>query len=100
MLVPSSLNRFLPIHSFDVIGELLHLVEPLHPNLQTVGVACSPQTLEACSRALGARGADRICAVGSMPEPAAGWHHDGVSNLTALIRWVDIETTAGSRAGG
>lgn len=97
-LVPSPLNRFLRIHSVEGIDDVLGLVEPLRRDLQTVGVACSPETLEAWSDALGACGVDRICAVGSMPEPAAGWHHDGVGNLTALIRWVDIEPTAGSRA--
>jgi hypothetical protein len=43
---------------------------------------------------LGRCGVDRICAVGQMPDPAPGWHHDGRGSLSALVRWVDIEGPA------
>lgn len=29
-----------------------------------------------------------------MPQPAAGWHHDGRGSLAALVRWVDLEGAA------
>ncbi|MFL4474857.1 acyl-CoA reductase [Paeniglutamicibacter sp. MACA_103] len=95
VLVPSPLNRFLRIHPVDGIDDVVRLVAPLRRVLQTVGVACSPETLETWSQDLAGCGVDRICGVGRMPEPAAGWHHDGVGNLTALVRWIDIEQDAG-----
>ncbi|MFB9817708.1 acyl-CoA reductase [Paeniglutamicibacter sulfureus] len=78
-----TLGRILRNHSFDAINEVLRLVEPLRRELQTVGVACWPQSLEAWPPGHGACGLYRASVVGRMPEPAAGWHHDGVANPPA-----------------
>lgn len=91
---PSPLNRLLRVHPVDGIDDVVRLAGPLSRYLQSVGIACSPERLDAWSLALGRCGVDRICAVGQMPEPAAGWHHDGRGNLTSLVRWVDIEGAA------
>ncbi|MBG6219011.1 hypothetical protein IWX75_003499 [Arthrobacter sp. CAN_A6] len=91
---PSPLNRFLRVHPVDGMGDVERLAAPVRRYLQTAGVACSPDRLTDWAQALGRCGVDRICAVGQMPEPAAGWHHDGRGNLTALVRWVDIEGAA------
>ncbi|WP_160669327.1 acyl-CoA reductase [Pseudarthrobacter sp. ATCC 49987] len=91
---PSPLNRLLRVHPVDGINDVERLAAPVRRYLQTAGVACSPERLNDWAQALGRCGVDRICAVGQMPEPAAGWHHDGRGNLTALVRWVDIEGAA------
>ncbi|WP_051476558.1 acyl-CoA reductase [Arthrobacter sp. Br18] len=90
----SPLNRLLRVHPVDGMDDVERLAAPVRRYLQTAGVACSPDRLDDWAQALGRCGVDRICAVGQMPEPAAGWHHDGRGNLTALVRWVDIEGAA------
>jgi hypothetical protein len=91
---PSPLNRVLRIHAIGSIDDVGKLAAPLSRHLQTAGVACSPQRLSEWTQVLGRCGVDRVCAVGQMPAPAAGWHHDGKGNLAALVRWVDIENAA------
>ena len=44
--------------------------------------------------ALGRAGVTRICALGAMTAPEAGWHHDGRFNLADLVRMVEIEQSA------
>ena len=44
--------------------------------------------------ALGQAGVTRICALGAMTSPEAGWHHDGRFNLLDLVRMVEIEASA------
>lgn len=91
---PSPLNRLLRVHPVDGMDDVERLATPVRRHLQTAGVACSPDRLDGWAEVLGRLGVDRICAVGQMPQPAAGWHHDGRGNLTALVRWVDIEGAA------
>jgi len=38
-------------------------------------------------------GVTRICAIGAMTSPEAGWHHDGRFSLLDLVRMVDIEAS-------
>lgn len=91
---PSPLNRVVRIHPIDGIADVPPLLEPVRRYVQTAGVACAPQRLTGWAGVLGGCGVDRICAVGQMPDPAPGWHHDGRGNLAALTRWVDIEGPA------
>ena len=91
---PSPLNRLLRVHPVEGIDDVERLAAPVRRHLQTAGVACSPDRLDGWAETLGRLGVDRICAIGQMPQPAAGWHHDGRGNLTALVRWVDIEGAA------
>lgn len=90
----SPLNRVVRVHPVSGIDDVEPLLVPLRNHLQSVGVACAPERLSGWARVLGKCGVDRICAVGQMPDPAAGWHHDGVGSLSALVRWVDIEGAA------
>ncbi len=39
-------------------------------------------------------GITRVCAIGAMTAPEAGWHHDGGSNLRDLVRIAEIESSA------
>jgi hypothetical protein len=43
---------------------------------------------------LGQAGVTRICALGAMTSPEAGWHHDGRFSLLDLVRMVDIDQSA------
>jgi hypothetical protein len=40
---------------------------------------------------LGQAGVTRICALGAMTSPEAGWHHDGRFSLLDLVRMVDLD---------
>ena len=51
-------------------------------------------TQDALAEALGKVGVTRICALGHMTSPEAGWHHDGRFSLLDLIQMVDIEASA------
>jgi hypothetical protein len=39
-------------------------------------------------------GAQRICPIGRMQEPAVDWHHDGFPSLGSLVRVIDLETSS------
>ncbi|MDP9428021.1 MAG: acyl-CoA reductase [Actinomycetota bacterium] len=91
---PSVLNRLVRVHPVDGIEDVVPQLQPLRRYLQTAGVACAPERLDAWASLLGRCGADRICAVGQMPQPAAGWHHDGLGSLASLVRWTDVEGAA------
>jgi hypothetical protein len=90
----SPLNRLVRVHPFDDFASIPALLAPLRRHVQTAGIACAPQRAAEWADALGRCGVDRICAVGQMPQPAAGWHHDGRGSLAALVRWVDLEAAA------
>ena len=90
----SPLNRLIRVHPFDEMSAVEELLRPLHRHVQTAGIACAPERVSDWADALGRCGVDRICAIGQMPQPAAGWHHDGRGNLAALVRWVDVEAAA------
>jgi hypothetical protein len=91
---PSPLNRLVRVHPVEGIEDVEQLLVPVRRYLQTAGVACAPERLHRWAGVLGRCGVDRICAVGQMPDPAAGWHHDGRGSLAALVRWVDLEGAA------
>ena len=92
--VPSALNRTVRVVAVDDLAQVPALVAPNRNLLQTVGMAAEPQELMALSQALGLAGVTRICSIGSMTLPEAGWHHDGRFNLADLIQMVDIEHSA------
>jgi hypothetical protein len=73
---------------------VLGLLEPQRVYLQTVGLAASPEELLPWSELLALAGVTRICAVGAMTTPEAGWHHDGRFSLLDLVRMVDVDQSA------
>ena len=91
---PSALNRTVLVVAVDELSEVPALIAPHRDLLQTVGIAAAPQELQALSHQLALVGVTRICAIGSMTLPEAGWHHDGRFNLADLIQMVDIEHNA------
>lgn len=97
-LQPGPLNRCVLVCAVDHWREVPALVEPLRAYLQTAGVATSPEDLLPVAQALGQAGVTRVCALGAMTLPQAGWHHDGRFSLLDLVRMVDVESSAETAA--
>jgi hypothetical protein len=93
-LSPTGGGRSILVSAVDTLDAVLPLVAPHARFLQTCGIAAQPQQLFRISEALGRAGVTRICALGAMTAPEAGWHHDGRFNLADLVRMVEIEQSA------
>jgi len=93
-LQPGPLNRCVLVVAVDSLQDVIPLIEPQRAYLQTVGLAAAPEELLALGDALGQAGVTRICALGAMTSPEAGWHHDGRFSLLDLVRMVDIDQSA------
>ena len=76
-LQPCALNRTVQVQAVDHLADAVPLLAVQRDYLQTVGVAAAPRELHALAETLGHAGATRICALGQMTAPEAGWHHDG-----------------------
>ena len=92
-LNPSPLNRCVTVVAVDSLLDVMPLLKDQRSYLQTVGLATDPKTLLALGDALAQAGVTRICAIGEMTSPAAGWHHDGRFSLADLVNMVDIEAS-------
>ncbi|PIT73642.1 acyl-CoA reductase [Limnohabitans sp. B9-3] len=87
------LNRHVLVVAVNTLDDVMPLIAPQRDYLQTVGLATAPEELLHLSSSLGQAGVTRICALGSMTSPEAGWHHDGRFSLLDLVRMVDIEAS-------
>ena len=92
----SGLNRTIRIISIESLEQIGSILGPYKKFLQTVGISSSPKELFNISKTLGQYGVTRICALGCMTAPEAGWHHDGRFNLLDLITLTEIESSAES----
>jgi hypothetical protein len=92
--LPSALNRTIRVVSVGALEDVSAIVAPFKNLLQTVGIAASPKELFSLATTLGAVGVTRICAVGDMTTPEAGWHHDGRFNLLDLVAITEIDGRA------
>lgn len=93
-LQPCALNRTVQVQAVDRLEDAVPLLAAQRDYLQTVGIAAAPQELHALAGPLGEAGATRICALGAMTAPEAGWHHDGRFSLLDLVRMVELEASA------
>ena len=93
-LAPSALNRSIRVVAVDRLADVIPLLTPHRAFLQTVAVAAAPRELFELAEWLGRAGVTRICALGQMTAPEAGWHHDGRFSLLDLTQMVDIEASA------
>jgi len=93
-LAPTGGGRSIHVSAVAALEEVVALAAPHARFLQTVGIACAPEQLYPLAEALGRVGVTRICALGAMTTPEAGWHHDGRFNLADLVRIVEIEASA------
>jgi hypothetical protein len=89
----SPLNRFVTVVPIDNVNEVKDYLSQVKGFVQTVGVGCTPQSYFSIVHLLGEYGVNRICALGSMPQPEPGWHHDGRFHLADLVRFCDVEST-------
>ena len=99
-LAPSGLNRTVKIFAVDRLDDALPRIAPFKAFLQTVGIAAPPEELFRLGALLGEAGVTRICALGNMSAPEAGWHHDGRFNLLDLITMTEIDRSAEAAADG
>lgn len=97
-LAPSGLNRTIRIVAVDSLEQVAPRIAPYKKLLQTVGVAAPPTELYRLAALLGRQGVTRICALGDMTAPEAGWHHDGRFNLLDLVTITEIERSAETAA--
>lgn len=94
------LNRSVLVVGVDTLDEVEGLVRGQRHHLQTAGLAVAPEELLRVGEDLARAGVTRICAIGAMTAPAAGWHHDGRFSLLDLVRMVDVEASAEVAADG
>ena len=90
-LAAGPLNRNVWVVAVDSLDEVMALVAPQRDFLQTAGLAAAPEELMHLAERLGQVGVTRICALGAMTSPEAGWHHDGRFSLLDLVRMVDLD---------
>jgi hypothetical protein len=93
-LAPTAAHRSIQVVAVDSLDDVIPLVEQHARFLQTAAVAAAPAELFRMAELLGRAGVTRICAIGAMTAPEAGWHHDGRFNLLDLVRIVEIEQSA------
>jgi hypothetical protein len=75
----------------DELEQVAACVAPARRWLQTAGLAVTPEQWPDLALALGEAGVTRLCAIGAMTAPEAGWHHDGGHSLRDFLRWVEVE---------
>lgn len=93
-LQAGALYRTVQVVALDSLQEVVALIAPQRDYLQTVGLAAAPEVLLAWAEVLGLAGVTRVCALGAMASPEAGWHHDGRFSLLDLVRMVELEASA------
>ena len=92
-LTAGPLNRHVLVVAVETLDEVMPLIAAERDFLQTVGLAVAPEELLHLGECLGQAGVTRLCALGAMTAPQAGWHHDGRFSLLDLVRMVDIDAS-------
>jgi hypothetical protein len=92
-LTAGPLNRHVLVVAVETLDEVIPLIAAQRDFLQTVGLAVAPEELLHLGECLGQAGVTRLCALGAMTAPQAGWHHDGRFSLLDLVRMVDIDAS-------
>lgn len=93
-LFPSTGYRSACVVAVDSLDHVLTGLAPHRRHLQSAGLAAPPELLFHWAPRLAQAGFTRLCALGSMARPEAGWHHDGRFSLLDLLRVVDLELSA------
>ncbi|MBI3609115.1 MAG: hypothetical protein HY204_00220 [Nitrospirae bacterium] len=89
--VLSPLYRTVRVKPIDDLLHVVPLLEPWRPYLQAVGISVPESRLLPLAGAFGYAGVNRICPVGRMQHPPAGWSQDGRRFIADRVRWVDLE---------
>lgn len=90
--IPSCLGRTIRVKPVKDALDVLPLVAPFGQYLSAVGIALPSERLLRLADELGRLGVARICPIGKMQHPGAGWHHDGRFQILDLLRWATLET--------
>jgi len=90
--IPSCLGRTIRVKPVKDALDMLPLVTPFRRYLSAVGIALPSERLPRLADELGQLGVTRICPIGRMQHPGAGWHHDGRFQILDLLRWVTLES--------
>jgi hypothetical protein len=89
---PTPLERFAWLKPVPDLEEALAALAPGRGLLAAVGMTgFGAREAECVERVTEALAPGRVCAVGEMQRPPAGWCHDGASDLAAILRWVEVE---------
>ena len=99
-LAPGPLQRCVQVVAIDALENLPQRVQGRRHHLQSVGLAVAPERLQPLALRLAECGVTRLCALGQMPLPAAGWHNDGRPSLLDLVNLIDLEAGAEALAEG
>jgi hypothetical protein len=83
--------RTVQVLAFDTLDQVIDCIAPARRWLQTAALAVSPEQWPELALALGQAGVTRLCAIGAMTAPEAGWHHDGGHSLRDFLRWIEVE---------
>ena len=90
-LAPGPGLRCVQVVAVDHLSQVPDCIAVARPWLQTAGLALTPQQWPGFARQLGQVGVSRLCAIGAMTAPEAGWHHDGGHSLGDYLRWVEVD---------
>ena len=88
---PSPLNRFIRIYGVEDIFQIPRTIKSIGSFLQNAAVAIGDEREKEFIKRLGELGVARITSPGKMSAPSMMWHHDGISPLSSLLRWCDVE---------
>jgi acyl-CoA reductase-like NAD-dependent aldehyde dehydrogenase len=91
-VVLSPLYRTVRVKPVIDLLHVLPLLEPWRPYLQAAGLMVSESRRLPLAEALGRAGVNRICPVGRMQQPPAGWPQDGRRFIADRVRWVELES--------
>jgi hypothetical protein len=87
---PAPPARFAKLRVVDTMAQAVEALVPARGLISTVGVD-GWKDAEELSAALTALAPGRVCPLGAMQRPPAGWNHEGASDLAALVRWLEWE---------
>jgi long-chain-fatty-acyl-CoA reductase len=87
---PALAARFARLHVADTMGQAIEALLAARGLISTVGVAGWKDT-EQLLAALARLAPGRVCRLGTMQRPPAGWSHEGASDLDALVRRMEWE---------
>jgi hypothetical protein len=88
----SCLNRFVYVKPSIGLDNTLHLLDSIHGQVSTVGIAAPRHQLAELAHKLAVWGVTRVCPLGKMQRPALAWRHDGRPALADLVTWCDLES--------
>jgi hypothetical protein len=93
-LMPGPLQRCVQVVAVNQLLDVMPMLEAQRCWLQTAGLAVNQKEWRQLAQPLGMAGVTRLCAIGAMTSPEAGWHHDGRYSMRDFLKWVELEQSA------